>query len=117
MNRSNDMEIEKREDCGYVVFTLRGEVSDPHVLAKIEKAVEKQIKSGKDNLAMDLRLCDYINSGLIGFFLSWKKRQDDHGLKFCLIEPSEKSMEVLKLCGIPQMVTVYKNEVEFQKSS
>ncbi|MFH0919155.1 MAG: STAS domain-containing protein [Fibrobacterota bacterium] len=111
------MDIQKKEYCGYVIFELRGEVSDPGVLSKVERSIEKELKVGDQHLAIDLRLCDYINSGLIGFFLSWKKRQDEKGLKFCLIEPSEKAMEVLILCGIPQMVTVYKNDVEFQKSA
>jgi len=111
------MDIFKKEDCGYIIFELRGEVTDPGILSKIERQVEKQLKSGKEHLAIDLRLCDYLNSGLIGFFLSWKKQQEDKGLKFCLIEPSDKALEVLKLCGIPEMITVYKNDVEFQKSS
>lgn len=109
------MEIKKSELCGYVIFEIRGEISDPKILGKVEKAIEKTLSDGRENVAIDLHSCEYVNSGLMGRFLSWKKMQDDHGKKFCLIEPNERAMEVLMVCGIPQVITIYKNEVEFMK--
>ena len=109
------MEIKKSEYCGYTIFELRGEVSDPKILSKIEKVLSKALTEGNENIAIDLHSCEYINSGLIGQFLGWKKIQDAHQKKFCLIEPNEKAMEVLAVCGITEVITIYKNEVEFMK--
>jgi anti-anti-sigma factor len=109
------MEIRKSEYCGYTIYELRGEVSDPKILSKIEKVITDALTEANQNIAIDLHSCDYLNSGLIGQFLGWKKIQDAHQKKFCLIEPNEKAMDVLTVCGIAEVITIYKNEIEFMK--
>lgn len=110
-------EIQHRELCGYQILDLRGEIPDPPAVKKVDKAMAKIIDSFKDHIALDLHMCDYINSNLIGFFLEWKHKLESQGRKFCLIEPSEKALEILTVCGIPQVIPVYKNEVEFEKNA
>ena len=111
------MEILKKESCGFTVFELRGEINDMAVLEKVKKIIERTVKTGREDVAIDLHSCEYINSGLIGSFMGWKKELEGKGRQFCLIEPSEKALEILTVTGIPSMVTIYKNEVEFEKKA
>ena len=111
------MIINKKYHCGYVIFELRGEVSNPKILNKIEKTIDKEILSDSiDDIAIDLHNTEYINSGLIRYFIAWKKLCDKNKKNFCLIEPSEMALDVLETTGIPKIVTVYKTEVEFSQS-
>ncbi|OGJ87320.1 MAG: hypothetical protein A2487_03430 [Candidatus Raymondbacteria bacterium RifOxyC12_full_50_8] len=109
------VDVSQREMCGYVVFEIRGEISGPSDLTKVQRALEKTISEGKEDVAVDLHNAEYINSGLISFFINWKKTLEQKEHKFCLIEPSPKAGEILKLTGIEAVVPIYKNEVEFMQ--
>jgi anti-anti-sigma factor len=109
------MEIRKKELCGFTIFEIRGEINDQPILDKVRKIIDRTVKNGREDMAIDLRNCDYLNSGLIGNFIGWKNELTEKKKMFCLIEPSEKALETLTLTGIPQLVTVYKNEVEFMQ--
>src|SRR3989339_609472 len=105
------MEVLKKESCGFTIFELRGEIVDHGVLDKVKKIVERTVQNGREDVAIDLHSCDYSNSGLIGSFMSWKQTLQEKKRQFCLIEPSEKAMEVLSITGIPAVLTIYRNEV------
>lgn len=111
------MEIKRTEICGFTVFELRGEINDLSVLDKVKKIIERTVKAGREDVAVDLHNCEYLNSGLIGSFMGWKKDLAGKGRQFCLIEPSEKAWEILNVTGIPTVVTIYRNEVEFQRKA
>jgi anti-anti-sigma factor len=109
------MEIKKKDFCGYSIYELRGEVEDRSMVMKIKGVVEKAIKSDKESIAIDLHSCDYINSELVGCFLGWKKQMDKQDKKFCLIEPNERAWDVFRATGLPDVISIYKNEVEFMQ--
>jgi len=110
------VDIVRKNFCGYLICEIQGEVTHPKDLAKIGKVVEKEIHRNRENIAIDLHRCEYMNSGLMGFFLGWKQKMDLQQKKFCIIEPGKEALEVLDLCGIPKVIPIYKNEVEFQKN-
>jgi anti-anti-sigma factor len=111
------MDIHKKEFCGYTIFELRGEVAGGDDLEKIKKTVDKAIQGDKENVAILLHNCDYMDSGLIGFFMGWNKALKMNNKKFCLIEPSQKALEVLNVTGIPRAIEIFKNEVEFAQKA
>ncbi|MFP4522499.1 MAG: STAS domain-containing protein [Fibrobacterota bacterium] len=109
------MEIQNKYHCGYAIFEVRGEITNPRMIDKIEKAVKKEVESGEYDIGLDLHNAEYINSGLIRYFIGWNKLCTENNKKFCLIEPSSNALEVLEITGVTKLVEIYRTEAEFSR--
>lgn len=99
------MEIKKRNEGGYSIISLVGEV-DLHFSPKAREEILKTLKN-KENILVDLSEVSYIDSSGIaslveGYQLSKKSEQS-----FGLLSVSNAALQVLKLARLDSVFPIY----------
>jgi len=99
------VEIKKRNEGGYSIISLVGEV-DLHFSPKAREEILKTLKN-KENILVDLSEVSYIDSSGIaslveGYQLSKKSEQS-----FGLLSVSNAALQVLKLARLDSVFPIY----------
>lgn len=99
------MEIKKRNEAGYSIVSLVGEV-DLHFSPKAREEILKTLKN-KENILVDLSEVTYIDSSGIASLVEGYQLSKKAGLSFALLSVSNAAMQVLKLARLDSVFPIY----------
>jgi anti-sigma B factor antagonist len=85
---------------------------DSNTAPEMDQTLKELMKKGNYNLVVELSGINYLSSAglraLVSALRECKKWRGD----VCLVNPSERVLEVLKLAGLDTLFTIYDNETE-----
>ena len=99
------MEYSTREDAGYTVLELSGEI-DLHLSPQARKQILSLLKQGRD-LMVDLSAVEYIDSSGVASLVEGFQVAKTDSLRFGLIGVSEAAMQVLQLARLDKVFSIY----------
>ena len=104
------MEIKKREEGGYAILELAGEV-DLSCSPEARKQILACLEAGK-NLLVDLSAITYIDSSGVASLVEGYQSAKKLNLKFGLIGVSTAAMNVLQLARLDKVFPIHANVAE-----
>jgi len=99
------VEIKKRNEAGYSVISLVGEV-DLHFSPKAREEILSTLKN-KENILVDLSEVSYIDSSGIASLVEGYQMSKKSGQSFGLLSVSNAAMQVLKLARLDSVFPIY----------
>jgi len=99
------VEIKKRNEGGYSIISLVGEV-DLHFSPKAREEILKTLKN-KENMLVDLSEVSYIDSSGIASLVEGYQMSKKSGQSFGLLSVSNAAMQVLKLARLDSVFPIY----------
>jgi len=99
------VEIKKRNEGGYSIVSLVGEV-DLHFSPKAREEILKTLKN-KENILVDLSEVSYIDSSGIASLVEGYQMSKKSGQSFGLLSVSNAAMQVLKLARLDSVFPIY----------
>lgn len=108
------MEIKTREEGGYAVLELGGEV-DLSCSPEARKQILACLESGK-NLLVDLSAITYIDSSGVASLVEGYQTAKRQNLKFGLVGVSAAAMNVLQLARLDKVFPIHTNVAERLKA-
>ena len=104
------MEINAREEGGYAILELVGEV-DLSCSPEARKRVLASLDAGY-NLLIDLSGVDYIDSSGVATLVEGYQTAKKQNLKFGLVGVSQAAMSVLRLARLDKVFPIYSSVTE-----
>ena len=104
------MEIKTREEGGYAILELAGEV-DLSCSPEARKQILACLSAGK-NLLVDLSAITYIDSSGVASLVEGYQTAKKQNLKFGLIGVSTAAMNVLQLARLDKVFPIHANVAE-----
>ncbi|HED16700.1 MAG TPA: anti-sigma factor antagonist [Gammaproteobacteria bacterium] len=101
------MEIKKRNESGYSIISLVGEV-DLHFSPKAREEILKALKNN-ENVLVELSEVSYIDSSGIASLVEGYQMSKKSGQTFGLLSVSNAAMQVLKLARLDSVFPIYDN--------
>jgi len=99
------VEIKKRNEGGYSIISLVGEV-DLHFSPKAREEILKTLKN-KENILVDLSEVSYIDSSGIASLVEGYQMSKKSEQSFGLLSVSNAAMQVLKLARLDSVFPIY----------
>jgi anti-sigma B factor antagonist len=93
---------------------LKGEV-DASSSIHLDTAISEAKKGGHKKIMIDARELNYISSAGLGVFMSYIKDFEKENVQFVLFGLNEKVLNVFKMLGLDQLLSIYENEEEALK--
>lgn len=100
---ATDSSIRIFELCGYI---------DAHTVIEFEKAANKVIEGGTNNLILDISGLSYISSAGIGAMMGLARQLSQLGGDLVLLNPTPKVYSILDGLGFTKIFKVAANESE-----
>jgi len=101
------VEIKKRNESGYSIISLVGEV-DLHFSPKAREEILKALKNN-ENVLVELSEVSYIDSSGIASLVEGYQMSKKSGQTFGLLSVSNAAMQVLKLARLDSVFPIYDN--------
>ncbi len=87
-----------------LVARITGDI-DHHSAASLREEIDDLlIKTNPKRLLLDLSETDFMDSSGLGLILGRKRKCDEAGIKFILINPTEGCMKILRLAGMDRLI-------------
>lgn len=104
------MEINSREEGGYAILELVGEV-DLSCSPDARKRILASLEAGH-NLLIDLSRVEYIDSSGVASLVEGYQTAKKQNLKFGLVGVSQAAMNVLKLARLDKVFPIHSSVTE-----
>jgi anti-sigma B factor antagonist len=88
------------------VITIKGQL-EAETASKLNQITQELIKKNQLNIALDLSETALLSSAGLRVLVSTLKATRPRGGDLCLINPSERSLEALRLAGLVAVFKVY----------
>ena len=99
---------------GVATLKLRGEV-DASSSIDLDNAISNAKSDGHKKILIDAVELNYISSAGLGVFMSYIKDFEKEGIKLVLFGLNEKVLNVFKMLGLDQLLSIESNEADAQK--
>ena len=106
------MEYNTREEAGFTILELSGEV-DLHLSPQARKQILNLLKQGVD-LMVDLSAVEYIDSSGVASLVEGFQTAKTSNQRFGLIGVSDAAMQVLQLARLDRVFNIYNSVGEVQ---
>jgi anti-anti-sigma factor len=94
------------------IINMSGQLDETNVdeeAKKIYKAIEEM---PTPNMLLDFEGLTYINSKAIGYLTDWYSRVAAKNGKIAIVRPQANILDILKVVGITQIISIYDNMEE-----
>jgi anti-sigma B factor antagonist len=91
-----------------IVVDMKGWV-DISSSMQFEEHINSLVKTGKENIIMDLSQMEYINTRGLGAFVALQKKMDERGGSVVLAAPTERVKQSIELTGINRVIATYES--------
>lgn len=81
-----------------------------HLAPTLHEFVHNEIEKGTANFIVDLRECTGMDSTFMGTFIGLSDATQAVGGWFCLVNPGPDNLNLLKMLGVHNMVTIHDDD-------
>lgn len=93
-----------KKENGTVTVAIYGDV-DHHAAKELRFEIDTVIEEClPDLLVLDLKRCDFMDSSGLGLILGRYRKCGEHGCEFRLANPGNKTMRILTMAGIQNII-------------
>ena len=93
----------------HAILNLAGEF-DTYYCHLLQEEVDKVLKSGINNIVLNLRMTKFINSTALGAMLKVSKTLDKEGGKLAISRPSSFCKRIIENVGLDRKIPVYDSD-------
>ena len=105
--RAIELEIESRQDDGWTVLAVSGEL-DLYTAPRLREDVLATLEGGADRIAIDLNGVGFIDSTGLGILVACLKRVRERDGRMVLIAPETSPLRrLLSLTGLEQVLPTH----------
>ncbi len=100
------MKLMTAEKDGDLLAKIAGDI-DHHSAPGIREEIDRELLRCKPRrLVLDLGETDFMDSSGLGLILGRKRKCDEAGIPFVLLNPNRASMKILQLAGVEKMLEI-----------
>lgn len=103
------MKISDRIKYGCIIFDINGDISF-NESKELEDIVLERISGKNTKVIMNIAELTYLNSTSLNTFVRIYKKLDKSGIKFYLMNVSEKIIELLNITGVMPFFKIIEDE-------
>ncbi|MCH7514566.1 MAG: STAS domain-containing protein [Bacteroidetes bacterium] len=103
--------IDTKIEADILTLKVVGEV-DASSSINLDNAINNAIKEGHKKILIDGEGMNYISSAGLGVFMSYLQDFEKHNIKMVLYGLNEKVLNVFKILGLDQLISIAESESE-----
>ena len=103
--------IDTKIEADILTLKVVGEV-DASSSINLDNAINNAIKEGHKKILIDGEGMNYISSAGLGVFMSYLQDLEKHNIKMVLYGLNEKVLNVFKILGLDQLISIAESESE-----
>ena len=93
-----------KKENGTVTVAIHGDI-DHHAAKELRFEIDSVIEEEFPSLLIfDLKHCDFMDSSGLGLILGRYRKCHDHGCEFRLANPGSKTMRILAMAGVENVI-------------
>ncbi|MBU1935269.1 STAS domain-containing protein [Patescibacteria group bacterium] len=91
------------------LITFSGQLDETNVDSEAKKIYQVIDEMAEPNLLLDFSDLEYMNSKSIGYVTDWYSKASAKNGKIVIARPRVNILDILKVVGITQIITIYDN--------
>ncbi|RKG73835.1 STAS domain-containing protein [Corallococcus terminator] len=107
-----ELNVKSRQSGNATILDLSGKITINEGAHVLRHTVRSTLEEGKKNLVLHLADITYVDSSGLGELISSYTTTTNQGGKLCLLNPSQKIMDLLMITKLITVFQVYDTEQE-----
>ncbi|EAZ81477.1 STAS domain-containing protein [Algoriphagus machipongonensis] len=105
------LNIEKQKEANHDILLLKGEIDASNSMV-LDEAMQELLTGGSKSILVDGSELEYISSAGLGVFMSYLEDFQEEEVQLKIYSLTPRVMEVFKILGLDQLITIYNNKEE-----
>lgn len=112
IRKDEKMKLITAEKNGNLIARIAGDI-DHHSAPGIRDEIDRAVREKKPKrLILDLGKTDFMDSSGLGLILGRKRKTEEEGCDFVLLNPTDQVMRILRFAGVEKLL-----KIEFMKGN
>jgi stage II sporulation protein AA (anti-sigma F factor antagonist) len=104
--KDETMKLITAEKNGNLIARITGDI-DHHSAPGIREEIDRAVREKKpQNLILDLEETDFMDSSGLGLILGRKRKTEEEGCGFVLLNPPKQVLRILKFAGVDHLMEI-----------
>jgi len=109
------METENSNRKNFETIVLKSKLTNAELVVLRER-VDKLIRAGKRDIAIDFKVCEFMDSGGIGFLIHFHEQINNLKGFFACYNICFDIQYIIETSGLNNILNIFKTENDFRKS-